>query len=160
RIEPRPGRTASVPIDESVLPGFIGGVGLGTWIVAHESPAGTDPLAFEGALVFALSPLMGSPLTTSAQFAVVALSSLTGRLCAALASSDFAIAAKRVGIDALVVRRACAEPAVVFVDGVRAGPPRVECRHAGSLRGLSARETEDRIRAEYGASRIWSPRAQ
>jgi aldehyde:ferredoxin oxidoreductase len=81
RIDPRPGRTACVPLDESVLRDFVGGVGLGTWIVAHETPAGTDPLAPDAALVFALSPLVGSPLTTSAKFAVVALSPLTGRLC-------------------------------------------------------------------------------
>jgi len=129
---------------------FIGGVGLGTWLVAHETPAGTDPLGAEAALVFALSPLVGSPLTTSAKFAVVALSPLTGRLCDALASSHFAIAAKRVGIDALVVRGACAAPTVVFVDGTGPGPPRVEWLPAGPLWGLSARAAEDRIRAEHG----------
>ena len=150
RIDPRPGRTACVPLDESVLRDFIGGVGLGTWIVAHETPAGTDPLAAEAALVFALSPLVGSPLTTSAKFAVVALSPLTGRLCDALASSHFAIAAKRVGIDALVICGACASPTIVFVDGTGPGPPRVDWRPAGPLWGLSARAAEDRIRAEHG----------
>jgi aldehyde:ferredoxin oxidoreductase len=155
RIDPRPGRTACIPLEESVLRGFVGGVGLGTWIVAHETPAGTEPLAPDAALVFALSPLVGSPLTTSAKFAVVALSPLTGRLCDALASSHFAIAAKRVGIDALVVRGACAEPSVVFVDGSgsngsAAGQPRVEWRPAGALWGLSARDAEDRIRAAHG----------
>ncbi len=150
RIDPRPGQTACVPLDESVLHDYVGGVGLGTWIVAHETPAGTDPLAAEAALVFALSPLVGSPLTTSAKFAVVALSPLTGRLCDALASSHFAIAAKRVGIDALVIRGVCDEPTVVFVDGTGPGPPRVEWRAAGSLWGLSARAAEDRIRADHG----------
>ena len=40
RIDPRPGRTGCVALEESVLRGFLGGVGLGTWIVAHETPAG------------------------------------------------------------------------------------------------------------------------
>ena len=57
------------------------------------------PLAPEAALVFALSPLVGTPLTTSAKFAVVAKSPLTGRLNDALSSSHFALAAKRAGID-------------------------------------------------------------
>src|SRR5437660_3514676 len=128
RVDPRPGRSGCVPLDESVLRGLIGGVGLGTWVVARETPAGCDPLGPEAALVFALSPLVGSPLTTSAKFAVVALSPLTGRLCDALASSHFAIAAKRLGIDALAIRGACDAPSVVFVDGTGqgAGPPRVE----------------------------------
>src|SRR4051794_18787724 len=153
RIDPhsRPGPTACVAIGESVLRDYVGGVGLGAWIVAHEPPAGTHPLAPEATLVFALSPLVGSPLTTSAKFAVVALSPLTGRICDALASSHFAIAAKRVGVDALAIRGACEAPTVVFVDGTGEGAPRVEWRPAGSLWGLPAREAEDRIRAEHGA---------
>ena len=151
RIDPRPGRTETIPLDASVLRDFLGGAGLGTWIVAHETPAGTDPLGPEAALVFALSPLVGSPLTTSAKFAVVALSPLTGRLCDALASSHFAIAAKRVGIDALAITGACNEPTVIFVDGTGPGEPRVDWQPAGSLWGLSARSAEDRIRSEHGA---------
>ena len=42
-----------------------------------------------------LSPLVGTPLTTSAKFAVVAKSPLTDRLNDALSSSHFALAAKR-----------------------------------------------------------------
>jgi aldehyde:ferredoxin oxidoreductase len=152
RIDASLGRTTCIELDETVLCGFVGGVGLATWIVAHETPPGTDPLAPESALVFALSPLVGTPLTTSAKFAVAALSPLTGRLCDALASSHFAIAAKRVGIDALVIQGACAEPTVVFVDGNSEleGWPRVESRPAGVLWGLPARDAEERIRAEYG----------
>ena len=56
RVDPRPGRTGSVAIDESVTRGFLGGVGLGAWIVARETPAGLDPLAPAAALVFTLSP--------------------------------------------------------------------------------------------------------
>src|SRR4051794_16392049 len=150
RIDPRPGRTGCVPLGDDVLRAFLGGVGLGTWIVAHETPPRADPLGPDAALVFALSPLVGSPLTTSAKFAVVALSPLTGRLCDALASSHFAIAAKRAGIDALAVTGACAEPTIVFVDGMGAEEPRVEWRPAGDLWGLPARDAERRIRAEFG----------
>src|SRR3954470_11985435 len=141
RIDPRPGRTRCVPLAEPVLRDVLGGVGLGTWIVAHETPAGVDPLDPEAALVFALSPLVGSPLTTSAKFAVVALSPLTGRLCDALSSSHFAIAAKRAGIDALAITGECPAPSIVFIDGNGPGEPRVEWRPAGSLWGLSAAET-------------------
>ena len=51
------------------------------------------------------SPLVGTPLTTSAKFAVVAKSPLTGMLNDALASSHFAIAGKLTGYDAIVVAR-------------------------------------------------------
>src|SRR5438445_3262735 len=103
RIDSRPGRTGCVAPGDRVYRDFLGGVGLGTWIFARETPAGADPLGPDATLVFALSPLVGSPLTTSAKFAVVAKSPLTDRLCDALSSSHFAIAAKRAGVDAIAV---------------------------------------------------------
>ena len=71
------------------------------------APAGVEPLAPEAPLAFVFSPLVGTPLTTSAKFAVVAKSPLTDRLNDALASSHFAIAGKLTGNDAIVVRGAC-----------------------------------------------------
>jgi aldehyde:ferredoxin oxidoreductase len=150
RVDPRPGRTECRPIDEDTLRHFLGGVGLGTWIVARETPAHVDPLGPDAALVFALSPLVGSPLTTSAKFAVVAISPLTGRLCDALSSSHFAIAAKRAGVDAIAITGSCEVPSILFVDGIETETPRVSWEPASELWGLTAREAEDRIRAEYG----------
>ena len=126
-------------------------MGLGAWILAHETEAGVDPLGPEAALVFALSPLVGSPLTTSAKFAVVGFSPLTGRVCDALSSSHFAIAAKRAGVDAIAVTGACGEPSVVFIDGNEQGEPRVRWEPAGAIWGLPAREAENEIRARHGA---------
>ena len=152
RVDPRPGRLACVPLDERTLRDFVGGVGLGSWIVARETPSGLDPLGPDACLVFALSPLVGSPLTTSAKFAVVAIGPLTGRVCDALCSSHFAIAAKRTGVDAIALSGAFDEPTIVFVDGTGGDPPRVECKPAGELWGLSAAEAERRIRADHGPS--------
>ena len=54
---------------------------------------------------------MGTPLTTSAKFAVVGKSPLTGLLTDALASSHFAISGKFTGHDAIVLTgRAQAPP--------------------------------------------------
>ncbi|MCV5870114.1 hypothetical protein OFN61_33190, partial [Escherichia coli] len=85
--------------------------------MARESPPGVDPTSEDAVLVFALSPLVGSPLTTSAKFAVVGMSPLTGRICDALSSSHFAIAAKRTGVDAIVLRGQAQGPTLVLVDG-------------------------------------------
>ena len=91
KVDAGSGLAALQPLDETVVRRFLGGVGLGTWVVARETPAGADPHGIDAALVFALSPRVGTPLTTSAKFAVVALSPLTRRLCDALSSSHFAL---------------------------------------------------------------------
>ncbi len=150
KVDARSGLAALQPLDEAVLRRFLGGVGLGTWVVARETPAGADPLGPDATLVFALSPLVGTPLTTSAKFAVVALSPLTGRLCDALSSSHFALAAKRAGVDAIAINGACDEPSVLLVDGQGRGEPLVSWRPAGEFWGLSPSEAEARLRTAIG----------
>jgi len=110
RIDLSAGIAEHVVIDPAISRALLGGVGLGTWLLAREAPVGVDPLAPEAPLVFAFSPLVGTGITTSAKFAVVAKSPLTGLVCDALASSHFAIAGKRMGVDAIVLVGACAEP--------------------------------------------------
>ncbi len=150
RIDATRGDGQLVPLSETILRQFLGGVGLGTWIVAHETSARVDPLGPAAALVFALSPLVGSPLTTSAKFAVVALSPLTGRLCDALSSSHFALAAKRAGVDALAIVGQREEPSVLLVDGHGSDVPRVQWRDASNLWGRSAQEAEETLRRDLG----------
>ena len=132
-------------LPEPVLRAAIGGAGLGAWLMHRLAPPGADPLAPESPLAFVFSPLVGTPLTTSAKFAVVAKSPLTGLLNDALASSHFAIAGKLTGNDAIVVRGACERPSVLIVDGDGA---RVE--DAGDLWGLSAAAAEERLRDRLG----------
>ena len=101
RVDVSRGSVERVPIAETVLRQFLGGSGLGAWLLLEESSSGPDALAPEAPLAFVFSPLVGSPLTTSAKFAVVSKSPLTDRINDSLASSGFAIAGKRCGCDAI-----------------------------------------------------------
>jgi aldehyde:ferredoxin oxidoreductase len=139
------GTGTATAIEEAVLRSYIGGAGLGTWLMHEYCPSGVEPLDPRAPLIFVFSPLVGTPLTTSAKFAVVAKSPLTGRLTDALASSHFAIAGKLTGHDAIVLRGACEEPAVVMIDR---GDVRIEPAH--DLWGLPAAETEARLRDRHG----------
>src|SRR5271165_7218741 len=111
------GATSPVELPEPVLRNYLGGAGLGTWLLHRLAPAGVDPLGPEAPLAFVFSPLVGTPLTTSAKFAVVAKSPLTGMLTDALASSHFAIAGKLTGHDAIVIDGRAPELSVLIVDG-------------------------------------------
>lgn len=141
-----------IPLPDRVLRSYIGGVGLGTALLASGSPSGigADPLSESACLVIALSPLVGTPLTTSAKFAVVGFGPLTGRVCDALSSSHFAIAAKRSGVDAIRITGRFESPSVVFVDGNRRNEPAVSVESAGDGWGKPAREFEDWLRSVRG----------
>ena len=132
-------RGERIPIAPDILRRTLGGVGLGTWLLHRESARGVDPFAPQAPLIFAFSPLVGTGLTTSAKFAVVGKSPLTGGVCDSLASSHFAIAGKAMGVDAIVLVGACDEPSEL-----------VEGRLRPSQNwGRSAGETE-RALAEFG----------
>ncbi len=126
RVDLSAGRSEWVALEERALRRYLGGVGLGTWLLLREAPRGADPFAPEAPVVFAFSPLVGTPLTTSAKFAVVAKSPLTGLIGDALSSSHFAIEGKRTGADAIVIVGGCAEPSLLAIDpsGARLLPAR------------------------------------
>jgi aldehyde:ferredoxin oxidoreductase len=139
------GSAATLPLPDKVLRDYLGGAGLGTWLLYRLGPAGADPLAPEAPLAFVFSPLVGTPLTTSAKFAVVAKSPLTGLLTDALASSQFAIAGKLTGHDAIVVTGRARAPSVLLIDGDGA-----RCRDAADLAGLTAADADHRLRGQLG----------
>jgi len=132
-------------LPDGVLRGYIGGCGLGTWLLWQLGTAGADPLGPAAPLAFVFSPLVGTSLTTSAKFAVVAKSPLTGMLTDALASSQFAIAGKLTGHDAIVIDGRAPELSVLLVDG-----DGIRLIGAAHLAGLSAADTDRHLRDELG----------
>ena len=146
-VDARDGSSDVLDLPEMVLRAYLGGSGLGAWLLHRLAPAGVEPLAPEAPLAFVFSPLVGTPLTTSAKFAVVAKSPLTGLCNDALASSAFAIAGKRTGYDAIVLRGRSERTCAVLVDddGARVVDATPEA-------GLAAADAEASLRARLGAS--------
>src|SRR5215472_17126556 len=139
------GTASTLPLPDELLRAYLGGAGLGAWLMHRLAPPGAGPLDAQAPLAFVFSPLVGTPLTTSAKFAVVAKSPLTGMLNDALSSSHFAISGKLTGHDAIVVRGACDRPSVLAVDG-----DGVRLLDAADLWGLPAAEAERRLRERLG----------
>ena len=150
RVDLGSGSAQREAIDEGTLRDFIGGAGLGTRLLVEHGRPGLDPLAPEAPVVVALSPLVGSPLTTSAKFAVVAKSPLTRRITDALASDRFAIELKHAGMDALVITGAAPSWSVLVIED-----DDVRLEDAADLVGLSSWDAEQRIRERFGASHRW-----
>lgn len=145
RIDASSGCVDRVPLAEKVLREFVGGSGLGAWLLLEESTSWSDPLDADAPLIFVFSPLVGSPLTTSAKFAVVSQSPLTDRINDSLASSGFALAGKRCGCDAIVIVGRAEKLSTLVIDNgkVRLDP-------AENLQGLTCGNTEQTLRTQLG----------
>ena len=125
------------------LRAFLGGIGLGTSLLYDYAPRGVDPFSPENPLIFASAPLVGTGLTTTAKFAVVTKSPLTGFIADSLSSSYFALELKRIGIDALIITGRSSAMSYLSIKNQT-----VEIRSAEHLRGKSPLEVESIIRAE------------
>ncbi len=147
RIDASRGSAERVPLADSVLRQYIGGSGLGVRLLLDEGGAQADPLSPGAPLIFAFSPLVGNPLTTSAKFAVVNRSPLTDRCNDSLASSGFALAGKQTGCDAFVIVGRASTPSVIVVDD---GAVRLE--PAGAIVDASCGDTEETLRRQLGAN--------
>jgi aldehyde:ferredoxin oxidoreductase len=144
-VDAATGTSTSLPVPEEILRAYIGGAGLGAWLLYRLATPGAGALAASAPLAFVFSPLVGTPLTTSAKFAVVAKSPLTGMLTDALASSQFAIAGKLTGHDAIVIRGRAPQLSVLLVEGDSTSL--IDARH---LAGRTAAETDKELREQLG----------
>ena len=145
------GKSARQNLDEARLRDYLGGIGLGASLLYEYAPPKVEPLAPENPLIFASAPLVGTGLTTTAKYAVVTKSPLTGFIADSLSSSHFALELKRVGVDAIVITGKAAAMVYLFI-----GDDSVEIRQAGHLRGKSPLETEAAIRAELKRPALWA----
>ena len=146
RVDLTTGSSERIALSERLLRRTLGGSGLGVALLLREGAAEVEPLSPAAALAFVFSPLVGSPLTTSAKFAVVSKSPLTQRINDSLASSGFAIAGKKTGHDAIVLVGRAERPSILVIDDAD-----VRLEPADEFCGLSTRETQTRVRERFGA---------
>lgn len=145
RIDVSDGSAQQMELQAPRLRRCLGGSGLGVDLLLEAGAPEVDPLSAEAPLVFVFSPLVGSPLTTSAKFAVVSKSPLTGRINDSLASSGFAIAGKKTGHDAIVIVGRAVKPSILMID-----EDRVTLEPVGSMWGATTREAQEQLRTRFG----------
>ncbi len=145
RVDLSTGLSTEILLEPQLLREYLGGSGLGVALMLKEGAAKVDPLAPDAVLAFVFSPLVGSPLTTSAKFAVVSKSPLTERLNDSLASSGFALAGKKTGYDAIVLVGRAEKLSILLID-----EHRVRLESAEELVGFSNRKTQENLLSRYG----------
>ena len=145
RVDLTTQQTAWESLEEEVLRRFIGGTGLGTYLLYAFCPPGIDPFDPANPLIFVGSPLVGTRLTTSSKFAVLTKSPLTGLIGDSLSSSFMATERKKTGCDALLLTGRSPLPCLLAIkDGA------VAFLDATLYLGLSTTATEHEIKVNLG----------
>ena len=132
-------------LDADVLRRYIGGTGLGAYLLYTHCPPSIDPFDPANPLIFVASPLVGSRLTTSSKFAVLTKSPLTGFIGDSLSSSFMATELKKTGCDALIITGKSDSPCLLTIDDGE-----VDFLDAHDLMGLSTLDTERAVKQRLG----------
>ena len=139
------GSSSVEAIDASVYRQFLGGYGLGAWLMWKHFPVGADPLAPEACFALVSGLMTGARTPFSGRVQIVGKSPLTGTWADSNSGGSVAVHLRRAGFDALVIRGRAAVPSILVVrDG------EIEIAPAGDLWGTEIPACFDAIVARYG----------
>ncbi len=114
RIDLSKEKTTVQPIPDSVLKSYLGGKGLGSYLLLKENPPHVDPLSPENHLIFTLGPLADTPFYGSSRFAVFTKSPQTGIYSESYSGGKITNSFSRTGYDAIIIEGRSQRP--VFLE--------------------------------------------
>jgi aldehyde:ferredoxin oxidoreductase len=103
RIDLTRQRFSVEPIPDSILRSYLGGKGLGTFLLLKENPPHVDPFSPQNRLIFTLGPLADTPFYGSSRFAVFTKSPQTGIYCESYSGGKITLPFSRTGYDAIII---------------------------------------------------------
>ncbi len=149
RLNLSTGDVAVEQLDPSIVRLFVGGRGLGAYLLYRDTKAGVDPLAPENELIFATGPLSGTATPGSSRYAVVTKSPLTGLYLMSISGGYFGGDLRRAGCDVLVLEGRAERPSYVLVENGA-----VKVCDASSFWGMNTQDTQEFLSRELGSPRV------
>jgi len=103
RIDLSKQKTTVEPIPESILRSYLGGKGLGSYLLLKENPLHIDPFSHENRLIITLGPLADTPFYGSSRYAVFTKSPQTGIYSESYSGGKITLSLSRTGYDAIII---------------------------------------------------------
>lgn len=133
------------PLPNNVVENFLGGKGLGAYILTRELEAKIDPLGPENKIILVTGPLQGTTIPLCGRYAIVTKSPLTGLFLDSHAGGSIGPELKFAGYDALIIEGAAANPCYIAIRNQN-----IEIRDGEALTGLDSLDKETKIQEELG----------
>jgi len=133
------------PIPESILRTYLGGKGLGSYLLLKENPPHIDPLSPQNRLIFTSGPLADTPFYGSSRYAVFTKSPQTGIYSESYSGGKITLSLSRTGYDAIIIEGRSRHPVFLEINDQEV------CFHSASdLWGKETYETEEAILKRTG----------
>ncbi|MDQ2670323.1 MAG: aldehyde ferredoxin oxidoreductase family protein, partial [Gemmatimonadota bacterium] len=135
-------------VDANIYKSYLGGYGLGAWLMWKHFPAKTDPLAPEACFAICSGLLTGLHTPFSGRIQIVGKSPQTNSWADSNSGGSVCIHLRKAGYDAMVVSGKAAQPTTIVVRDSE-----VTFEPAGALWGKEIPETFDALKATFGGKR-------
>lgn len=134
-------------LDDAILSSWLGGRGLGCYLLWRNLNPNTDPLSPENVIIFTTGPATATRMLFSSRYGVYSKSPLTNFFADSYAGGAVAPQIKKCGYDAIVIHGASSAPTFLEVssNGVRFW-------NASELWGKNTYETEDECLRRVGVA--------
>jgi aldehyde:ferredoxin oxidoreductase len=133
------------PIPESILRSYLGGKGLGSYLLLKENPPHIDPFSPKNRLIITSGPLADTPFYGSSRYAVFTKSPQTGIYSESYSGGKITLCLSRTGYDAIIIEGKSKHP--IFLE---ISDQEVTFHSASSLWGKETYEAEEAILKEVG----------
>ncbi|MEM9073200.1 MAG: aldehyde ferredoxin oxidoreductase family protein [Myxococcota bacterium] len=132
-------------VDEDIYKKFLGGYGLGAYLMWKHFPPGADPSSPDACFAICSGLLTGTRTPFSGRIQICGKSPLTGSWADSNSGGSVASHLREAGFDALVVKGRAAEPSILVVrdDEILVEP-------AGDLWGQEIPETFTALKEKFG----------
>jgi aldehyde:ferredoxin oxidoreductase len=130
RVDLSTRKTIVEPIPDSVLQDYLGGKGLGSYLLLKENTGGIDPFSPQNHLIFTLGPLADTPFYGSSRYAVFTKSPQTGIYSESYSGGKITFPLSRTGYDAIIIEGRSKDP--IFLE---IGDEKVNFHSASTLWG-------------------------
>lgn len=133
-------------IPEEIYQRYVGGRGLGVWLLFNGLEPHADPLGPENVLLFITGPLTGAGIPAVNNLSICTKSPLTGAFINSSLGGNFAPKLKSCGYDGLILRGKSPKP--VFID-ITEGKWKI--RDASKLWGNNVTRTHELLSSEVAS---------
>ncbi len=138
-------RTTTESIPEPILRSYLGGKGLGSFLLLKENRPHVDPFSPKNRLIFTLGPLADTPFYGSSRYAVFTKSPQTGIYSESYSGGKITLSMSRAGYDAMIIEGRAERP--VFLE---ISDEEVVFHNASDLWGKETYEAEESILKRIG----------
>ncbi len=142
-------KVSAQTIRKDILKLFLGGRGLGSFLLYNLTRGQIDPLGPHNVLIFSTGPLTGTPTPASARFTVTAKSPETGILGDGNSGGFWGPMLRRSGFDTIIVRGKSPRPVYLWISESEA-----EIHDATGLWGMDAIETQEELKKIHRGSEV------